>query len=312
MRKPASVGALLVLINLATLLLPSLACPYCPTPTSHPPPPPATTPCPPPPPKSTPAPPPPKKNPSPPPPPHKKPTSPPPPKATPSPPLPSISPPPPPKATPSPPHPSVSPSPPPPKATPSPPLPSISPPPPPKATLSPPPPSAVPCPPPPPLTSSCPIDTLKLDACVDLIGGLVHVIIGGNVRSECCPVLEGVADLDAALCLCTTIKAKALGITLLLPIALEVLADCGKHVPSDYQLLLYVASVTLPSAFAHDHSSSVHPRGVYGTGLVLKAATLLGIEHFLVLVTTSPKSSANSASVVPSVAAGKEEVRKYV
>ncbi|XP_074557700.1 uncharacterized protein LOC141813638 [Curcuma longa] len=216
MRKHASVGLLLVLINLATLLLPSLGCPYCPTPTSPPPPPPkktppppppATIPCPPPPPKSTPAPPPPKKSPS---------------------------PPPPPKATPSPPPPSV-PSPPPPKATPSPPLPSISPPPPPKAPSSTPPPSAVPCPPPPPRTSSCPIDTLKLDACVDLLGGLVHVIIGGDVRSECCPVLEGIADLDAALCLCTTIKAKALGINLLLPIALEVLADCGKHVPSDYQ-----------------------------------------------------------------------------
>ncbi|XP_074566021.1 36.4 kDa proline-rich protein-like [Curcuma longa] len=145
MRKHASVGLLLVLINLATLLLPSLGCPYFPTPTSPPPPPPKTTP--------------------------------------------------------------------------------------------PPPPPSVPSPPPP--TSSCPIDTLKLDACVDLLGGLVHVIIGGDVRSECCPVLEGIADLDAALCLCTTIKAKALGINLLLPIALQVLVDCGKHVPSDYQCPAY-------------------------------------------------------------------------
>ncbi|RZR79098.1 hypothetical protein BHM03_00004699 [Ensete ventricosum] len=122
---------------------------------------------------------------------------------------------------------------PPPKKTPPPPPPATTPcpPPPPKKTPTPPPP---PCPPP-PKAPTCPIDTLKLDACVDLLGGLVHVIIGGDVTYQCCPVLEGLADLDAALCLCTTIKAKALGINILLPIALEVLVDCGKHVPSDYQ-----------------------------------------------------------------------------
>lgn len=80
------------------------------------------------------------------------------------------------------------------------------------------------------------MDTLKLAACVDVLGGLVHAVIGGGGAKEaCCPVLQGVADLDAALCLCTTIKAKLLNINIVIPIALQVLVDCGKHLPSDFQ-----------------------------------------------------------------------------
>ncbi|XP_020100617.1 36.4 kDa proline-rich protein-like [Ananas comosus] len=107
----------------------------------------------------------------------------------------------------------------------------LPPPPPPPSTL-------VPCPPPPPRRGpTCPIDTLKLDACVNILGGLVNIVIGGEGQATdaCCPVLEGVADLDAALCLCTCIKANLLNINILLPIAIEVLLDCGKHIPSDYQ-----------------------------------------------------------------------------
>ncbi|KAJ8466212.1 hypothetical protein OPV22_028764 [Ensete ventricosum] len=113
--------------------------------------------------------------------------------------------------------------------------PKKSPPPPPPPSPCPPPPGMVPPSPKTPSTGACPIDTLKLDACVDLLGGLVHAVIGQDTKDKCCPVIQGLADLDAALCLCTTIKAKALDITVLLPIALELLVDCGKHVPSDYQ-----------------------------------------------------------------------------
>ncbi|KAJ1272728.1 hypothetical protein BS78_06G224700 [Paspalum vaginatum] len=104
----------------------------------------------------------------------------------------------------------------------------------------PPPPSSTPCPPPPyspsTPTGKCPLNTLKLVACVDALNGLVHAVIGGKASEKCCPLLSGVADLDAALCLCTTIKAKALNINLVLPIAIQVLVnDCGKHVPSSFQ-----------------------------------------------------------------------------
>ncbi|WOK94737.1 hypothetical protein Cni_G03442 [Canna indica] len=215
MRRSILVTFVFLLLNLPIFLLPSLACPHCSTPSPPPPPPPTTTPCPPPPP--------PKKPRSPPPPTYTAPNPPPPTYTAPNPPPPKKSPPPPTYTTPTPPPPKTT--------TPS------SPPPPAYTAPSPPPPtSKVPCPPPPKAQGTCPIDTLKLDACVDLLGGLVHVVIGGgDVTQQCCPVLEGLADLDAALCLCTTIRAKALGIKLLLPVALEVLVDCGKHVPSDYQ-----------------------------------------------------------------------------
>ncbi|XP_044950254.1 36.4 kDa proline-rich protein-like [Hordeum vulgare subsp. vulgare] len=74
------------------------------------------------------------------------------------------------------------------------------PPPPPKVT---PPPSSVPCPPPPYSPSSptgkCPVDVLKLVACVDALNGVVHTVVGANASETCCPLLSGVADLDAAL-----------------------------------------------------------------------------------------------------------------
>ncbi|XP_078432457.1 uncharacterized protein LOC144704092 [Wolffia australiana] len=202
---------LAVLLVLGCSVLSSLACTYCPQPVPSPPPPTEEVPCPPPPPKRVPRPPSPPKRPRSPPPPKVVPSPPPPPKVVPSP------PPPPPKVVPSPP-------PPPPKVVPSPP---------------PPPPTPVPCPPPPPppvARPGCPINALKLEACVDVLGGLIHIGIGGSAADRCCPLLSGLADLDAALCLCTVIRAKVLNISIILPIALELLVnDCGKHLPSDFK-----------------------------------------------------------------------------
>nr|CAN77497.1 hypothetical protein VITISV_040680 [Vitis vinifera] len=82
---------------------------------------------------------------------------------------------------------------------------------------------------------TCPIDTLKLGACVDLLGGLVHVGIGSSAKDTCCPVLQGLVDSDSALCLCTTIKAKLLNVNIIIPIALQVLVDCGKTPPPGFQ-----------------------------------------------------------------------------
>ncbi|KAL0912270.1 hypothetical protein M5K25_018232 [Dendrobium thyrsiflorum] len=96
-----------------------------------------------------------------------------------------------------------------------------------------------PCPPlppsSPPPSNKCPIDALKLDACVDVLSGLIHIGLGKSATASCCPVISGLADLDAGLCLCTAIKAKLLNINVFLPIALEVLLDCGKRLPSDYK-----------------------------------------------------------------------------
>ncbi|KAM0959146.1 hypothetical protein ACFX13_024988 [Malus domestica] len=90
-------------------------------------------------------------------------------------------------------------------------------------------------PPPSPPKDTCPIDTLKLGACVDVLGGLIHIGIGSSAKDACCPVLQGLVDLDAAICLCTTIKAKLLNVNLIIPIALQVLIACGKTPPSGFQ-----------------------------------------------------------------------------
>ena len=92
-----------------------------------------------------------------------------------------------------------------------------------------------PCPPPnSPAQATCPIDTLKLGACVDLLGGLVHVGVGDPAANQCCPVLQGLVELEAAACLCTTLKLKLLNLNIYVPIALQLLVACGKSPPPGY------------------------------------------------------------------------------
>ncbi|XP_061350880.1 36.4 kDa proline-rich protein [Gastrolobium bilobum] len=92
-----------------------------------------------------------------------------------------------------------------------------------------------PCPPPKsPAQATCPIDTLKLGACVDLLGGLVHIGVGDPVVNECCPVLQGLVELEAAVCLCTTLKVKLLNLNIFVPLALQLLVTCGKTPPPGY------------------------------------------------------------------------------
>ncbi|KAG1327920.1 36.4 kDa proline-rich protein [Cocos nucifera] len=83
----------------------------------------------------------------------------------------------------------------------------------------------------PPPATTCPIDALKLGACVDLLGSTVHV---GDPALECCSDLAGLAGVQAAACLCTTIKAKLLDINVYLPIALQLLVTCGNSAPPGY------------------------------------------------------------------------------
>ncbi|KAK1695853.1 hypothetical protein QYE76_012550 [Lolium multiflorum] len=82
----------------------------------------------------------------------------------------------------------------------------------------------------------CPIDALKLRVCANVLGGLLGLKVGVPTYDECCPLLKGLVDLDAAVCLCTAVKANVLGI-----VHLNVRADitlllnhCGKSCPSDF------------------------------------------------------------------------------
>ncbi|KAF5180455.1 14 kDa proline-rich protein DC2.15 [Thalictrum thalictroides] len=105
----------------------------------------------------------------------------------------------------------------------------------------------VPCPPPPkkhhhhhpspskPPKGSCPRDTLKLGVCANLLNDLVHLVVGTPATTPCCSVIEGLVDLEAAVCLCTAIKANILGINLNVPISLSLLLNtCGKKLPSGF------------------------------------------------------------------------------
>ena len=69
---------------------------------------------------------------------------------------------------------------------------------------------------------------------MDLLGGLVHIGIGDPAANACCPIISGLAELEAAVCLCTTLKIKALNLKIYVPIALQLLITCGKTPPPGY------------------------------------------------------------------------------
>ncbi|PKI41580.1 14 kDa proline-rich protein DC2.15-like [Punica granatum] len=83
---------------------------------------------------------------------------------------------------------------------------------------------------------TCPKDTLKLGVCADLLGGLLNVTVGTPPKTPCCSLIQGLVDLEAAVCLCTAIKANILGINLNIPLSLSLLLNvCDKKVPSGFQ-----------------------------------------------------------------------------
>ncbi|XP_054808311.1 36.4 kDa proline-rich protein [Prosopis cineraria] len=86
----------------------------------------------------------------------------------------------------------------------------------------------------PPPQVRCPIDALKLGLCLDVLQGLVHVGIGNPIENICCPVIQGLLELEAAICLCTVIRLKLLNLNIYLPLALQVLATCGLTPPPGF------------------------------------------------------------------------------
>ncbi|KAL6642728.1 hypothetical protein ACP70R_020909 [Stipagrostis hirtigluma subsp. patula] len=78
----------------------------------------------------------------------------------------------------------------------------------------------------------CPIDALKLRVCANVLG---LVKVGLPAPQECCPLLKGLVDLDAAVCLCTALKADVLGVNLNVPVSLSlILNKCDKICPADF------------------------------------------------------------------------------
>ncbi|XP_060215705.1 lipid transfer protein EARLI 1-like [Lycium barbarum] len=83
----------------------------------------------------------------------------------------------------------------------------------------------------------CPQDALKLRVCANLLNDLLHLIVHSSpAQTPCCSLIQGLADLDAAVCLCTAIKANVLGINLDVPLSINLLLNnCGKYVPENFQ-----------------------------------------------------------------------------
>ncbi|KAH0887450.1 hypothetical protein HID58_063546, partial [Brassica napus] len=71
---------------------------------------------------------------------------------------------------------------------------------------------------------TCPTDTLKLGTY-----GVSHRCCWLSTKLPCCALLKGIANLEAAVCLCTALKANVLGINLNVSVDLSLLLNyCGK------------------------------------------------------------------------------------
>ncbi|GFZ15200.1 hypothetical protein Acr_24g0013900 [Actinidia rufa] len=71
--------------------------------------------------------------------------------------------------------------------------------------------------------------------CVVVLEGLLGLVVGTPPKDPCCSLLEGLTDVEAAVCVCTTIEASELGASLDLPLSLSLLLGyCGKSVPSGF------------------------------------------------------------------------------
>lgn len=87
-----------------------------------------------------------------------------------------------------------------------------------------------------PSKGSCPRDTLKLGVCANFLGGVAGVVVGTPSKTPCCSLLQGLTDLEAAVCLCTAIKANVLGAKLNVPVSLSLLLNtCRCKVPSGFK-----------------------------------------------------------------------------
>nr|XP_033517153.1 14 kDa proline-rich protein DC2.15-like [Nicotiana tomentosiformis] len=76
---------------------------------------------------------------------------------------------------------------------------------------------------------------LKFGVCAKLLNGTVGTVIGNPPNTPCCSVLGGLLEIEAAVCLCTAMKANILGNNINIPISLSLLMNiCGKNLPSGF------------------------------------------------------------------------------
>ncbi|XP_031098938.1 14 kDa proline-rich protein DC2.15-like [Ipomoea triloba] len=82
----------------------------------------------------------------------------------------------------------------------------------------------------------CPKGALELGVCADLLKDLLHLVVGSPATIPCCSLINGLVDLEAAVCLCTVVKSNIIGINYNIAVSLNLLINnCGKSVPIGYQ-----------------------------------------------------------------------------
>ncbi|XP_062233850.1 lipid transfer protein EARLI 1-like [Phragmites australis] len=90
-----------------------------------------------------------------------------------------------------------------------------------------------PCPSP---AGKCPLNAVKLGVCADVLDGLIHAVVGQPPKEPCCSLISGLADLEAAVCVCLAINANVLGVNLNVAVDLSLLVSyCGRSVPAGFQ-----------------------------------------------------------------------------
>ncbi|XP_023636979.1 pEARLI1-like lipid transfer protein 1 isoform X3 [Capsella rubella] len=85
-------------------------------------------------------------------------------------------------------------------------------------------------------SGNCPINALRLGVCANVLSNLLNLQLGQPSSQPCCSLIQGLVDVDAAICLCTALKANVLGFNVDIPVSLSVLLNvCNKKVPSGFQ-----------------------------------------------------------------------------
>ncbi|KAL9242900.1 hypothetical protein vseg_016857 [Gypsophila vaccaria] len=85
-------------------------------------------------------------------------------------------------------------------------------------------------------TGNCPPDALKLGVCANVLN-LLKLKVGNPPNGgECCSLVQGLIDAQAAVCLCTNIKLGVLGLSLNIPVDLSLLVNyCGCTLPTGFK-----------------------------------------------------------------------------
>ncbi|KAI7730879.1 hypothetical protein M8C21_006904 [Ambrosia artemisiifolia] len=84
---------------------------------------------------------------------------------------------------------------------------------------------------------ACPRGGFNIGGCAGVLSNVLGGISVGTPPTEpCCSIFFGLANLEAAVCLCTAVKTTFLGVNLdLLPSLSLVLNNCGKAAPSGFE-----------------------------------------------------------------------------